>query len=123
MTYGKLITLLHESIEASGIAYRNYISGGKTFRFAEELKRYNDKITLLIKENSQLLSPPLQEHAAGLLHHYNVWTEKWIQLAEAMNPGPDDIFVFANEVTFPKQAAIRIEEEYWIIKAVLNPPD
>lgn len=123
MTYGKLITLLHESIEASGIAYRNYISGGKTFRFAEELKRYNDKITLLIKENSQLLSPPLQEDAAVLLHHYNVWTEKWIQLAEAINPGPDDIFVFANEVTFPKQAAIHIEEEYRKIKALLNPPD
>lgn len=123
MTYGELITSLHESIETSGIAYRNYISGGKTFRFAQELKKHNDRITRLINENNHLLSPSLQADAGGLLHHYNVWTEKWIQLAEAINPGPDDIFVFTNEVTFPKQAAIRIEEEFWKIKALVNPPD
>lgn len=112
MTFEELITSLHDSIEDSGIAYRNYINGGKTFRFAQELKKHNDKITQLINENNQLLSPSLKKDAAELLHHYNVWTEKWIQLATAMNPAPDDVFVFANEVTFPKQAAVDIEEEY-----------
>lgn len=117
MTYEELITALHDSIEASGIAYRNYISGGKTFRFAQELKKHNDRITRLINENNQLLSPSLKKDAAELLHHYDVWTEKWIQLAKVMNPAPDDIFVFANEVTFPKQAAVHIEEEYKKLKS------
>ncbi len=112
MTYEELILLLHESIETSGVAYKNYIAGGKIFRFAQELKRHNDKITRLINGNSQLLSPALQQDAAALLHHYNVWTEKWIELAAYINPEQDDIFVFENNVTFPKQAAINIKEEY-----------
>lgn len=124
MTYEELIALLHESIEASGIAYKNYIAGGKTFRFAQELKRQNDKITRLITGNSQLLSPALQQDVAAMLHHYNAWTKKWIELAADINPEPDDTFVFENKVTFPKQAAIHIEEEYLrITKQGINPPD
>lgn len=125
MTYEELITLLHESIEASGVAYKNYIAGGKTFRFAQELKKQNDKITQLINGNSQILSPALQQDTTALLHHYNVWTEKWIKLAANIKPEQDDIFVFENNVTFPKQAAINIKEEYLKItpKERVNPPD
>lgn len=116
MTYEELIALLHESIEASGVAYKNYIAGGKTFRFAQELKKQNDKITQIINRNSQMLSPALQQDTTALLHHYNVWTEKWIKLAADIIPEQDDIFVFENNVTFPKQAAINIKEEYLKIK-------
>jgi Phytanoyl-CoA dioxygenase (PhyH) len=107
--------LLHEIVQtwqASSIAYQAYLSGGKTFRHAQRLKKHNARISDLLLQAKAQLSESLQEDADALLHHYAVWTTKWEQLASERNPSPDDEFVFANEVTFPRQAAQHIEAEY-----------
>lgn len=114
--YKKYLAQLCEYLAASAVAYQQYLAGGKTFRYAKELKKYNGQISSLLADAPRYLAISQQEDAAALLHHYSVWTSKWEQLAEAMNPGPDDEFVFANEVTFPRQAARNLEAEYSRVK-------
>ncbi|MCX6318230.1 MAG: phytanoyl-CoA dioxygenase family protein [Bacteroidetes bacterium] len=107
--------LLQEIIhtwQASALAYQAYLSGGKTFRYAQRLKKHNTRISDLLLQAKGQLPETLQQDADALLHHYSVWTQKWEQLAAERNPSPEDEFVFANEVTFPRQAAKNIEAEY-----------
>jgi hypothetical protein len=113
MAAPQLQTLLQElctNLDASALAYRQYLAGGKTFRYAQELKKYNGKITAILVQSITILDIPLQQDAEALLHHYRVWNAKWEQLAAEMNPAPDDVFVFANKVTFPRQSAVNFEE-------------
>ena len=105
----ELLRTVCKNLEASKKAYTDYLVNGKTFRFAQELKKYNDWIMELLLSGTNLLSPSLQQDAAVLLVHYTAWTEKWNKLAEDINPQPDDEFVFANDITFPKLAAQNIE--------------
>lgn len=97
-------------LDASALAYQGYLAGGKTFRYAQELKKYNGRIMAILEEASPMLPASLQPDAAAMLHHFRVWTSKWEELAAELNPGPDTVFVFANEVRFPRQSAMRIEE-------------
>ncbi len=108
----ELILSVCNTLKASEVSYREYLAGGKTFRYALELKKYNDRITSSLLSQMQLLPRSLQQDAAALLVHYTAWTKKWEELATERNPGPDDEFVFANEITFPRQAAIHFEEAY-----------
>jgi hypothetical protein len=103
---------LCENLDSSSNAYKNYLAGGKTFRYAQELKKYNGAITSLLLTNKQLLNTALQQDAEALLHHYQEWTQKWEQLAALLQPQPDDIFVFENDITFPRPAAGRLEQAY-----------
>jgi hypothetical protein len=105
----ELLQELSNNLKASAEAYQAYLAGGKTFRYAQQLKKYNSQITSLILDHSHLLTSTLQDDAAALLVHYKAWTEKWEKLAADINPQPDDIFVFGNDVTFPRQAARNIE--------------
>lgn len=114
----ELLKQLCRKLDASAVAYRQYLEGGKTFRYAMELKKHNGHITGLLVQLKQYLSSALQTDAAALLHHYNVWTAKWEQLANDLKPGPDDVFVFANEVTFPRQSAHNLEAEYERVKGL-----
>ena len=100
------------NLEASKRVYSDYLHNGKTFRYAQELKRYNSQVMELLSFGQNILSPSLRKDAASLLNHYTAWTEKWNQLAIEINPQPDDVFVFANEITFPKLAAQNIEMAY-----------
>lgn len=104
-----LLKELYENLQASQAAYQDYLGGGKTFYFAQQLKKYNSRITSLLTSQLQLLAPPLQPDAAALLRHYNAWTAKWEQLAAANNPQPNDVFAFENDITFPRQAARNLE--------------
>lgn len=100
-----LITILNEST----IAYRNYLSGGKTFQFAQQLKLHNSNALKLLRDKKHLLPADLQEDIHSLITHYTEWSQKWEKLAAEKEHQPNDVFVFANDITFPKQAAKNLE--------------
>lgn len=106
-----LETLLF-TFEQSIIDYKAYLAAGKTFRYARVLKVNNGKALQLLNENKQQLPDFLQDDAAALIEHYTVWTGKWEELAAALQPGPEDVFVFPNTVTFPRESANRLKSYY-----------
>ena len=110
----ELITLFTQS----NFAYRNYLAGGKTFRFAQELKLFNSAALRLLKERLNEFPLPLQSSAEALIGHYSAWSAKWDELAATKSFQPDDIFVFENDQTFPHEAARTLEAEH----ERLNPP-
>jgi hypothetical protein len=103
---------LCEGLEASYEAYKNYLAGGKTFRYALELKTHNTALTSLLISQQQGPDNDLRPDIEALLVHYDAWTKKWEQLATTLQPAPDDTFVFENDITFPRQSARRLEEVY-----------
>ena len=52
----------------------------------------------------------------GVIMNILVWTEKWEALANELKPVPGDLFVFANTITFPRQAAHNLETTYETLK-------
>jgi hypothetical protein len=113
----KFLKTLCELLEASHQAYKDYLAGGKTFRYALDIKKHNSSITSLLNSQKQLLSDSLQPDAEALLFHYTAWTHKWDKLATTLQPASDDVFVFENDITFPRQSARRLEEEYRAIRS------
>jgi hypothetical protein len=108
-----VITLLEnicQNLDASAIAYRQYLQNGKTYGYAKELMKFNSAIGSVLSENSSLLAGTLQKSADELIFHYNEWTKKWLALEEELKPGDDDEFVFQNSHTFPRQAAQHLEQ-------------
>lgn len=105
----KLLLNVYNNLEASKKAYSDYLNNGKTFRYAQELKKYNSQVMELLSSGQDILTPSLRQDAAALLNHYAAWTIQWNKLATEINPQPDDVFVFANDITFPKLAAQNIE--------------
>src|SRR5688572_3333149 len=101
----ELITIF----ERSANAYRQYLQGGRTFRFAHELKLFNDQALKLMEENKAASPRDLQEDIQSLITHYREWSVKWERLYAEKEFGPDEVFVFANDITFPKQAAQNLE--------------
>ena len=112
MRISAFLNMLTELFTQSGIAYHRYLDGGKKFRYAKELKLYNNKALILLIENKSILPEELQKDAQSLINHYTEWSQKWEQLAAEKEHQPDDIFVFANDVTFPRQAAQNLEVAY-----------
>jgi hypothetical protein len=112
---------VHYNLGQSAVAYKEYLQNGKTFKHAQMLKIYNEKIKELLLENRHLLSNELQENSKALIEHYDIWLEKWNDLAQKLNPLPDDEFVFANEFTFPRKAAVAFEMEYNRLKQLTLP--
>ena len=117
-----LVEQVHYNLTQSAIAYKEYLQNWKTFKHAQVLKIYNEKIKKLLQENGHLLSNELQENGKALIEHYDIWLEKWNALGQKLNPSPDDEFFFPNEFTFPKKAAVAFEMEYSGLKQ-LAPPD
>jgi hypothetical protein len=103
---------LLDILNQSTLAYRNYLAGGKTFQFAQQLKLHNCKALKLLTDNKQLVPEGLQEDIQSLITHYTEWSQKWEKLAAEKEHQPDDEFVFANDIIFPKQAAQNLEEAY-----------
>ncbi len=104
----ELILIMNKSV----IAYQKYIHAGKTFYFAQQLKLHNSNALKLLIENKHLISADLQENIQSLITHYTEWSQKWEKLAAEKEHQPNDVFVFANDVTFPKQAAQNLEAAY-----------
>ena len=103
---------LIRTFDQSTIAYRQYLDGGKTYQFAQQLKLYNGHALQLLKENASLLPGNLQEDVRSLITHYQEWSAKWEQLNAEKEFAPGEVFVFANDITFPKQAAQNLENFY-----------
>lgn len=100
---------LHIILNQSTLAYRNYLNAGKTFQFAQQLKLHNSKALKLLTENKNLMPEDLQEDIQSLITHYTEWSQKWERLATEKEHQPDDVFAFANDITFPKQAAQNLD--------------
>ena len=107
---------LLQCFDASLAAYRTYISEGKTFRNASLLKINNEQALALLSNHSAILPDIYQPDVIALADHYSTWKSKWEQLAAQTNPGPDDVFVFPNDITFPRESAVRLEKYYASLK-------
>jgi hypothetical protein len=107
-----LLSELKKILNQSTFSYQNYLNAGKTFQYAQELKLYNSKALELLRENKLLMPIELQEDIQSLITHYTEWSQKWEQLAAEKDFQPDDEFVFANDITFPKQAAKNLEAAF-----------
>ncbi|MEI9946343.1 MAG: hypothetical protein WDN26_19245 [Chitinophagaceae bacterium] len=101
--------------QQSAKAYSEYMENGKIFRHAEILKLHNTAVKNLLTNNMALLPADLQKDAAAIIEHYTIWSAKWDDLKNKLNPAPDDEFVFENDHRFPKAAARNLE-------AILNDP-
>lgn len=112
MTDQQLLAQVHYLMEESVLAYRYYLEHGKTFRYACRLRELNSSMICLLEENRAGLNSELAAAAGELLEHYTIWRNKWDAYKEALQPGPDTEFAFANEHRFPKQAAALFEAAY-----------
>lgn len=104
----KLLALL----ESSNVAYRNYLANGKTYLFAKELKKYNGQALQLMSDENAGFPAELNPDLRALIFHYTEWTKKWEALDSSKQHHDDDEFVFANDITFPRQAARNLEVAY-----------
>lgn len=95
--------------QESAKAYADYMTNGKQFQYAQQLRIHNSSANNLLKEHTELLPEELKEDAKAVIEHYTIWTAKWDRLKNELNPLPTDIFVFENEHRFPKAAAQNIE--------------
>jgi len=98
--------------EQSGKAYVNYMSDGRKFRYAEELKLHNTAAKTLLIDNITIIPEEFQRDASAIIEHYTIWSAKWDALKSQLNPSPDDEFVFANDHHFPKVAVQNLEAAF-----------
>lgn len=119
MSKNKIYEFLSEvyiNLQQSEEVYKKYLSDGKSYLHAKNLKVHNLKIKDLLLINSSLLSENLHNDSLLLIAHYNSWLEKWNELEQKLKPQLSDEFVFANSHTFPKEACKNIENEYLRLK-------
>lgn len=112
-----LLGPLHMHFRVAASAYADYLAGGKSFLFANSLRRTNMGVRELLLGWGWLLPEGLQADAAALLRHYDVWLTLWDDLAGRLAPGMEDPFVFANAVTFPGASQERLEALYRRLRA------
>jgi hypothetical protein len=118
LTGQALFIRVHELMEESLAAYKNYQQHGKTYQYAKELRRVNTTMVVLLEENRGLLTWEMDEASAALTEHYKIWTTKWDELEKELSPSATDEFVFQNNYTFPKAAAQLFEEKYLSLKSI-----
>lgn len=73
------------------------------------LKVHNTAVKNLLADNIPIIPPDLKKDVEAIIEHYTIWTAKWDDLKNKLNPAPDDEFVFQNDHRFPKSAAQRLE--------------
>ncbi|PZR29784.1 MAG: hypothetical protein DI535_01385 [Citrobacter freundii] len=95
--------------QQSAKAYADYMNNGKVFRFAEVLKLHNTAVRKLLSENMAVIPPAFRKDAEAIIEHYTVWSGKWDELKNKLDPGPDVEFVFENDHRFPRVEAQRLE--------------
>jgi hypothetical protein len=95
--------------QQSAKAYKEYMENGKKFRYAQMLKLHNTAVKKLLVNNITLLPGDLKKDTEAILEHYTIWSAKWDELKNKLDPAPDDEFVFENDHRFPKAAAQKLE--------------
>jgi hypothetical protein len=93
----------------SANAYAEYMRNGKKFRYAEMLKVHNTSVKNLLTDNSNVIPGEFKKEVEVIVEHYTIWSAKWDELKNKLDPAPDDEFVFANDHRFPKVAAQKLE--------------
>lgn len=93
----------------SAKAYAEYMENGKKFRYAEMLKLHNTAVKNLLTDNITLIPVDFKKDVEAIIEHYTIWSAKWDDLKNKLNPAPDDEFVFENDHRFPKAAAQKLE--------------
>jgi hypothetical protein len=106
------LILFHQHMQQAIHAYKQYLTNGKQFLHAKELRRINSSTILLLEENQHLLPLDLQAASAALLEHYHIWRNKWDATAIDQQPIDTAMFAFENAHTFPKHAAEAMEKAY-----------
>jgi hypothetical protein len=119
LTASALFIMIHELMDESLTAYKNYQQHGKTYQYAKGLRRVNTAMIALLEQNKELLTGEMDEASAALIEHYKIWTAKWDELEKGLSPLADDEFVFQNSHTFPKAAAQLFEEKYLSLKNMI----
>jgi hypothetical protein len=99
--------VLHWKLSAK--AYTDYMGNGKKFRYAEILKEHNSAVKNMLSDNIDSIPEEFQKEVREIIEHYTIWSAKWDDLKNRLNPSPDDEFVFENDHRFPKIAAQRLE--------------
>lgn len=112
-----LLGPLHMHFLVAAQAYADYLAGGKSFLFACSLRRTNGSARELLLGEGWRLPESRQGDAAALLRHYDAWLTLWDAHADRSRPEPGDPFVFANDVTFPRDAQERLEALYRRLRA------
>lgn len=108
----ELLGPLHMHFLSAQAAYRDYLANGKSFLFANSLRRINASAKALLIHKGYLLPERNQADAAALIRHYDVWLTLWDDLAHREKPGLDDAFVFDNSITYPKEAELALQHLY-----------
>jgi len=108
----ELLGPLHMHFRGARAAYQDYLVNGRSFLWANSLRRLNHAARLLLLTKGYLLPRELQDDAIALVRHYDVWLTQWAELAERSRPDLDDIFVFESRVSYPLLAEERLERLY-----------
>ena len=104
----EIVTRLNKLVILAGMAYHDYLAGGKTFFYARPLWKYNAAIKDLVEKEAGNLPAGPKEDALALLPHIEVWMEKWLARELELKPEAETVFVFENEVRFNREAAERL---------------
>ena len=92
------------------VTYTSYLNNNKCFLFAIILKKNNDKIHDALLKKMHTFPDDLNAASLELIHHIDVWSVLWEQLADANKPDIYEQFVFANSVNYPKHFDELIEK-------------
>jgi hypothetical protein len=108
----ELLGPLHMHFRCARAAYQDYHARGRTFLWANSLKRINGAARAVLLAKGYLLPAALQDDAAALVRHYDVWLTRWDDFAARTSPALNDPFDFENDVPFPRDAEERLERLY-----------
>ncbi len=112
----RFLGILYINLKRSEIAYKNYIENGKKFIHARIIKKCNEDISDILIEKSYLLRDDLITDSLLLIAHFDIWFEKWNDLADKRRPDLEDEFVFENKFVFPREAASNLESAFLEMK-------
>jgi hypothetical protein len=98
--------------QESAKAYVEYMKNGKKFRYAEILKLHNTSVKNLLTDNITVIPSDFKKDVEAIIEHYTIWSAKWDDLKNKLNPAPDDEFAFENDHRFPKVAAQKLEAAF-----------
>lgn len=112
-----LLGPLHMHFLVAAAAYADYLAAGKSFLFASSLRRTNGSARELLLGHGWRLPESHQSDAAALLRHYDAWLTLWDEHAARLRPKAGDEFVFANDVTYPRDSQERLETLYRRLRA------
>tara|TARA_B100000787_G_scaffold77854_1_gene57207 strand:- start:66 stop:434 length:369 start_codon:yes stop_codon:yes gene_type:complete len=97
--------------------HKQYMSNGKVFIYAIELRKINEKILVLIKEINFQDNKELEASSIELIEHLDEWISVWDMEKNIRTPGNDDEFIFNGYKKYPKnfenlliQQSIKLDE-------------